>query len=54
MAGGPFVLGMIQDATGDYTAAHVVAAVLSVGAMSLASQTRDSRSSSTMAWAASK
>jgi MFS family permease len=55
VAGGPFLLGLIHDATGGYTAAYVVAAILSVvGAMSLASRKRDSRSSSTMAWAASK
>ena len=55
VAGGPFVLGVIHDATGGYTTAYVVAAILSfVGAMSLASRRRESRSSSTMAWAASK
>jgi MFS family permease len=55
VAGGPFVLGLIHDATGGYTAAYVLAAILSVvGAMSLASRRRDSRSSSTIAWAASK
>jgi predicted MFS family arabinose efflux permease len=55
VAGGPFVLGLIHDATGGYTSAYVVAAILSlVGAMSLASRRRESRSSSTMAWAASK
>ncbi|HEY1282395.1 MAG TPA: MFS transporter [Acidimicrobiales bacterium] len=55
VAGGPFVLGVIHDVTGGYTTAYVVAAILSVvGAMSLASRRRESRSSSTMAWAASK
>jgi MFS family permease len=55
VAGGPFVLGVIHDLTGGYTTPFVVAAVLSlVGALSLASRRRESRSSSTMAWAASK
>ena len=55
VAGGPFVIGVIHDATGGYTSSYVVAAILSlVGAMSLASRRSESRSSSTMAWAASK
>jgi predicted MFS family arabinose efflux permease len=55
VAAGPFVLGVIHDVTGGYTTAYVVAAILSlVGAVSLASRSRESRSSSTMAWAASK
>jgi len=55
VAAGPFVIGVIHDATGGYTSAYVVAAILSVvGALSLASRRRESRSSSTMAWAASK
>ncbi len=55
VAGGPFVLGVVHDVTGGYGAAYVLAAVLSVvGAMALASRGRASRSSSTMAWAASK
>lgn len=55
VAGGPFVLGVVHDVTGGYSAAYVIAALLSiVGAIALASRGRASRSSSAMAWAASK